>query len=333
MNPQMSLRLLCNFWVAALGVCFASWHVEAQVSRLPAIPLYGREYVRVNDMARTFGMSAFVQGRSVTLKSQYVNLRLEIDSREASLNGTKLWLSLPPTSARGMTLISRTDAIKVLDPVLFPPRSTSPAAFRAIVIDPGHGGVDEGARSRTGLQEKMLALDLSKRLQQLLAQKGFVVSLTRARDKTLPLDERVKIAKELRAGLFVSLHFNSEGRGSSARGIETYCLTPSGAASTASTRSRTLGPGLPGNRFDDRNMLLAYSIHRNVLASAKAPDRGVRRARFYVLQYADCPAILIECGFLSNRAEATRISTTAYRDQLARGIAEGILDYKRILER
>jgi N-acetylmuramoyl-L-alanine amidase len=108
------------------------------------------------------------------------------------------------------------------------------------------------------LLEKTLTLDVSKRLQQILARQGFVVTLTRTRDVTLPLDRRVAIAKELRADLFVSVHFNAEARGRDARGIETYCLTPSGSASTASSRS--LGSYLAGNRFDDRNMLLAYSV-------------------------------------------------------------------------
>jgi N-acetylmuramoyl-L-alanine amidase len=135
----------------------------------------------------------------------------------------------------------------------------------------------------------------------------------------------------MRGDLFVSIHFNAEARGRSARGIETYCLTPSGASSTASTRA--LSPYLVGNRNDSRNMLLAYCVQRGLSGATNAPDRGVRRARFYVLQYAQCPAVLIECGFLSNPAEATQIAAEVYRERIATGIAQGIIAYKRILER
>jgi N-acetylmuramoyl-L-alanine amidase len=80
-------------------------------------------------------------------------------------------------------------------------------------------------------------------------------------------------------------------------------------------------------------MLLAFHVHRTLLVASGAPDRGVRRARFYVLQYAECPSILVECGFLSNPAEASQIATANYRDKLANGIAQGILSYKQVLER
>lgn len=328
----MDRRLVWR-WVAAM-VCVWSLSLpcgQAQTSRLPTIRLSGRDYVRVTDAARVYGMKVSVQGRMVSMSSQYATIRLELDSREASFNGLKLWLSAPPIVARGMTVIAHSDLVKVLEPILFPPRNSTPSSFRAIVIDPGHGGADDGTRSAGGMLEKTLVLDVSKRLQQILARQGHVVSLTRTKDRTLALDDRVNIAKQLRADLFVSVHFNSEGRGRSASGIETYCLTPSGTASTASTRS--LSPHLPGNRYDDRNMLLAYTVQRNLVAATRAPDRGVRRARFYVLQYAQCPAILVECGFLSNQSEAGQISSANYRERIANGIAEGILAYRRTVER
>lgn len=322
-------------WICVLalacGCALFVTRTDAQVSRLPAINVGGRDYFRVSDVARAYKMNASVSGRIVTLSSTTARLQLEMDSREASLNGTKVWFNLPPTVARGATLLGRIDVLKVIDPILAPPRSTGATAFRAIVIDPGHGGDDNGTMSASGIQEKRMALDVAQRLQQTLAKQGFVVTMTRTRDSTLSLDRRVSIARELRAELFVSVHFNSEGRGRTARGIETYCLTPSGAASTAS--SRVYGPFLAGNRNDDRNMLLAYQVQRRITTSSRAPDRGVRRARFYVLQYAQCPAILVECGFLSNPGEAQTISSGNYRDQLADGIAQGILDYKKTLER
>src|ERR1043166_4489071 len=274
------------FWLVSLPPA------EAQLSRLPSVSFSGRDYIRVSDLARGCGMNISTQGLVITLRSQSAVLGLEIDSREATVNGLRIWLNAPPTTVRGVSLIGRIDALKVIEPVLFPPRSVGASAFRAILIDPGHGGSDQGTQSASGILEKTVALDVSKRLQNILSSQGLVAVLTRSSDATLPLDRRVSRSKELRADLFVSVHFNSEGRGRSVRGIETYCLTPSGAASTASTRA--LAPYLPGNRYDPSNMLLAFHVHRTLLVASGAPDRGVRRARFYVLQYAECRSILVE---------------------------------------
>jgi N-acetylmuramoyl-L-alanine amidase len=89
---------------------------------------------------------------------------------------------------------------------------------------------------------------------------------------------------------------------------------------------------VPSNRFDDQNVWLAHCTQQAVLHATRAVDRGVRRARFYVLRYATCPSILIEAGFLSNPAEEQRILRSDYREMLAKGIADGILTYKRTLE-
>jgi len=320
------------FILSCLGLVLTP-RVEAQVSRLPAVSVGGTDYIRVSDVARYYGMNVSVSGKSISLVHPKYGSRVqfEIDSREARLNNVKAWFSSPPVVARGMTLVGRLDTMKVIDPIIAPPHSTGSTAFRAIMIDPGHGGNDNGTQSSNGLLEKSMTLDVAKRLQQFLAKQGFVVTSTRTRDVTTPLDERVSDTKQVRADLFVSIHFNSEVRGRSARGIETYCLTPSGAASTAS--SRALSPYLVGNRNDDRNMLLAYQVQRGVTSATGSPDRGVRRARFYVLQYAECPAILVECGFLSNTGEASAITSSAYREKIANGIGQGILNYKRTLER
>lgn len=321
--------------VLLLAVC-AAWFLdgekaEGRASRLPTIPVHGRLYVRVADVAQHYGMQVEVSGPTLSLRSPWASLVLEVDKREAFLNGVRVWLNSPPIVRQGRTLLSHTDVVTVIEPVLSPPRHPKPAPFRAIVVDPGHGGTDQGTRSASGTLEKTVTLDVSLRLQRILANRGFVVTLTRGRDTYLSLDQRVAIARQMGADLLVSVHFNAEGSGRSARGIETYCLTPSGSASTASIRA--LDATLPGNRFDSFNMLLAYQVQRFLLASSGAPDRGVRRARFYVLQHAPCPAILVECGFLSNPAEAERIATGSYRERLAQGIADGIGEYKRLVER
>lgn len=303
----------------------------AQSSKLPVVSWQGREHVRVTELARVYGFKQNASGKEVTMTSAHVTLRVERDSREAVLNGTTVWFSAAPLVLRGQLVMARLDVQKVIDPILFAPRSKRGETIRTIVIDPGHGGNDQGARSRSGIREKTVVLDLSKRLEALLKKHGFRVSLLRVSDTTLSLDQRVSITGERGADLFVSVHFNAVANARGARGIETYCLTPSGGASTAS--SKPLTSWLPGNNNDSFNMLLAYSIQRNLLRATGAPDRGVRRARFYVLQHVKCPAVLVECGFLSNTAEAERIATASYRDSLATGICNGILTYQRTVER
>jgi len=135
----------------------------------------------------------------------------------------------------------------------------------------------------------------------------------------------------------VSIHFNSGG---AAEGIETYCVPPAGANSTAnfsgSGSDRDSGGGdrgaITNNRFDLQNMWLAHCAQKSLLRATGAMDRGVRRARFWVLRYSSCPAILIEAGFLTNPSEEQRIQRTEYREILAKAIADGIVTYKKTID-
>ena len=88
-----------------------------------------------------------------------------------------------------------------------------------------------------------------------------------------------------------------------------------------------------GNRFDAKNMLLAYQVQKAMVRTLPMEDRGVKRARFAVLRNARLPAVLIEAGFMSHPQESKRIFDPQYRRQMARAIADGILAYKRLLER
>ena len=122
-----------------------------------------------------------------------------------------------------------------------------------------------------------------------------------------------------------------QGNRSEVRGVETYCLTPAGAAS-----SNAQGEGdthwLKANGNDEKNMQLAYQLQKSLVRGLSAEDRGVKRARFQVLREAAMPAVLIEGGFLSHPAEQKRILDPAYRRQMARAIVDGILAYKRTVK-
>ncbi|PIG90540.1 N-acetylmuramoyl-L-alanine amidase [Gloeocapsopsis sp. IPPAS B-1203] len=184
-----------------------------------------------------------------------------------------------------------------------PPAKPSPPKQRpVVVIDPGHGGKDPGAIGIGGLQEKQVILPLSKQIAAILEKEGVKVVMTRDSDYFVDLAPRVAIAERANADVFVSIHANSMGLSRpDVNGLETYYFSS-------------------GQR-------LAQAIHRNILQRVTIRDRGVRRARFYVLRKSSMPSVLVEIGYLTGREDNPRLRTAAYQSQMAEAIARGILQY------
>lgn len=178
------------------------------------------------------------------------------------------------------------------------------AAFSTVVLDAGHGGHDAGGIPTNLLPEKGVALDVARRVQAYLVKAGLRVVMTRSSDVFIPLGQRVAVANAQKRAIFVSIHFNSAPR-RGADGIETFYYSAS---------------GLP----------LAKILLRKVMATTKGENRGVKRRGFYVLRNTRIPAVLVECGFLTNPGDAARARSKEYRDLLARQIASGILEYRRM---
>jgi N-acetylmuramoyl-L-alanine amidase len=314
--------------IVALVACLLAADADAVI--LKSRRFDGGEYVLVSDVAQYYYL-----GRNTSTDRDtgaYRDLYVEVDRREITLNSVQHWLSAPIHSFQGKLWISATDVLKTVDPVLRRGRPAKPLVVRTIALDPGHGGNDRGASGRTGI-EKVLTLDIAKRLQQQLEARGLRVALTRSTDRFIPLESRPELAAQKHADLFVSLHLNSGGV---ADGIETYCLTPAGSVSTAATfrgwqKSRDHSADR-GNRADEQNIWLAHSIQKSLIRATGASDRGVRRGRFVVIRDARCPAILVEGGFLTNAAEERKLLSPGYRDRLAKAITEGILLYKAAVE-
>lgn len=171
-----------------------------------------------------------------------------------------------------------------------------------VVIDPGHGGKDPGAIGLRGLQEKNVILPISKKIADILEKKGIQVVMTRDSDYFVDLAPRVTIADRADANLFVSIHANSmPANRTDVNGLETYYYSS--------------GQGL------------ARAIHSNVLRSISIRDRGVRKARFYVLRKSSMPSVLVEVVFVTGAVDSPRLGTTAYQNQMAEAIARGILQY------
>jgi len=334
------LRLLARSRsvVLCVAVLVAAGSAWAQPGTLRAYRFGNTYYVPVNDVASYYGLGRDDRElvNRAEFKTSFGHLEMEADHRDILVNGVIHWLSEPIMAERGRLWISELDILKTLDPVLRPGRlRKAGTSIRTVVIDPGHGGSDRGTRGRYSL-EKEMTIDVAKRVNRDLAGSGLHVWLTRTTDETVPLEDRVEFAHAKGADLYVSIHFNSGG---SAEGIETYCTAPAGASSTANFNGtgndRDAGAdtsAVTNNRLDGQNVWLAHCAQKSLLQATGALDRGVRRSRFYVLRYADCPAILIEAGFLSSPTEERRILHSDYRDTLARAIADGILTYKKTVD-
>ncbi|HEV8266750.1 MAG TPA: N-acetylmuramoyl-L-alanine amidase [Thermoanaerobaculia bacterium] len=230
------------------------------------------------------------------------------------------------------------------------PHRIDPSVFRLdvtrIVLDPGHGGSDPGAKTASGLFEKEVTLDVARRVKPLLEQAAFKVSLTRESDETRSLKERALFANKDRADLFVSIHVNSMGSPQN-RGVETYFM----GATTDPNANRLAGEENRGSGYsmaDFRSLLegiyvdvrqneskkLAESVQSRLVSSLKTfrpgvPDRGVKSAPFVVLIATEMPGILAEVSCVSNPDEARALHDPAYRDAIARALADGLLGYAR----
>lgn len=167
-----------------------------------------------------------------------------------------------------------------------------------VVIDAGHGGYDRGGIPGQRVAEKEMTLDVAQRLKKLLAGSGYRVVMTRDSDVFVPLGTRVAIANSYANAIFVSVHFNSAKR-TGASGIETYF-------------------------YDRESLPLASAIHYYVAGGAASSNRNVRRRGYYVLRKNRNPAVLVECGFLTNPSEAALAQSASYRQKLAEEIAAGV---------
>jgi N-acetylmuramoyl-L-alanine amidase len=323
----------------ALLVLACAFVLPAQARKgareIPSASLLGRNYMRLGDWAHANNLEVhwIKQDEIVQVASHSARLVFEVDSRAAEINGTSVKLCYPVTLRNGSPCLTQLDADATLRPLLNTARNRSGSSIRTIVLDPGHGGRDPGNQDGAH-QEKRYTLLLAEELADQLKRAGFKVSLTRTTDTLIDLPDRPDIARRRGADLFISLHWNSVAAGrNSVKGAQTYCLTPAGAPSSNADIGAAGGGSNPGNRFNDKNILLAYEIQTAFRKGLGTEDQGVRRARFWVLREAVMPAVLIEGGYMSHPSESKRIYDPAYRKQMAHAILEGIQAYKTQVER
>jgi N-acetylmuramoyl-L-alanine amidase len=335
-----NIRTLVRMIGGGVLLLFASTCATAASAGLPApksqaVALPGPEYVDARAFARRFdlAMEWMEPQKKVRLHNARTSIELTIDSRDVRVDGVRVFLGELAMLRNGSLHLTRADLEALLAPILAPHTSPRSQALKTIVLDPGHGGNDQGNRNpRLQIAEKDFTLDVALRLAPLLRRQGFNVVLTRSDDRRVELEERTAIAAAARADLFVSIHFNAFTQERVA-GTETYVMPPRYQRSTpqVETDQALIATDFPSNKYDHWNAVLGYQVHRQLTNALQLTDRGLKRFRYRVLCLAPCPAVLVEAGFLSNDAEGRKISAPEYRQQIAGAIASGVSAYGAIL--
>lgn len=360
-NPAMKLRHL--MW----SFCFCAFFGRAAAADWDVRRFDGRDYVTLESIAAFYGFpkpprveSAFssavrsiipgfgaasvsefgitvaaavvAASRTVVLDSGAMHLEVTPGLSEVKINGVKQWLAFPVRLDDGHALVSRLDLSKIIEPRLRPELISGLQPVTTVVLDPGHGGHDRGAISRFGF-EKDFALDVALRARILLEKAGYKVVMTRSSDVFVPLEQRPAIANRIANSVFVSIHFNSSTTNADARGFEIFSIAPRGAPATNdSTPSERDLREEPGNAVELPSGALAGSVFHALLGQVPMVDRGLKHARFAVLRLCERPAVLVECGFVSNAAESSLIGSGSWRERVADGVVDGVEGYRALAE-
>jgi len=316
------MRIVSLLSLFILLFSFATPELPAQKNNQLRYQWYaGRRYVYLYDIANFYGLRMLRSGDRFSLVSDKGHrIVFNINKRYGSINGTAVTYLYAPVLRRGLPFIAETDFQKVLEPVLRS-RTIPRKRIRTIMIDPGHGGKDKGAPGPRGIWEKQIALSIAKKLQAALRAKGYTVLMTRSGDRYPSLEDRVNMRAGTKADLFLSIHCNASVV-KSISGIETFVVTPVGAPSSSDSKASFAKN--PGNAFDSLNYRLGYEIQRQLVGRTGAVDRGVKHARFYVIRNVNCPAVLIETGFLSNYKEGNALQTAKRQQETVDAIVAGI---------
>jgi len=205
--------------------------------------------------------------------------------------------STPYTSENAMEISFEVPARQISLP------KTTPVAgkkrFR-IVVDAGHGGKDQGA-SREGVLEKTLNLDVTLKVVEELRERGYTVETTRNTDRFLSLSEITQVAASHKPDIFISVHHNSNNN-ADIHGIETYY-------------------------YHGFSLGLANDLHKAINNKIPAVDRGVRKAKFFVINHTTVPSVLLELGYVSNPTERKALENPWRQKQEAQAIADGVDAY------
>jgi N-acetylmuramoyl-L-alanine amidase len=327
--------------------------VPTKESALPVYNLNGTTYLSLVSLCDLRGINweYDVFSKRITLSKDTHIINLLVGDNLVMVDGRAQMLKDPVDIYQGTVVVPHKFKEQVLD-VLFKKskagaRTVSPwSKIKRVVIDAGHGGNDPGALGRAGLREKVVTLDVAKRISSLLKSQGIDTVMTRSSDQYVSLERRVEIANNARVDLFLSIHANANRvRGLS--GFEVYYISQDiDDAARAMSAAKDYALNMDNAVFGERTLNLkailwdmVYTYNRAEAVElarsiCRAMDRnlnmkilGIKAARFHVLKGVQIPAVLVEMGFLSNSAEERMLENGYYRQKIAESIAEGIKDY------
>ena len=289
----------------------------------------GKErYCYLNDVAKYYRMQMRYYKNGVELFAPGYSIRFYNEKRLGSIGHVPVsFLYAPLVRAKTQYFIHEKD-IAILVSSIFSPLY----AYRnvqTIMLDPGHGGTDYGALGKA-IHEKQMNLNTALLVRAGLTALGYKVMMTRAKDQTLSLDNRIALCNRKKPDLYISLHCNA-AINKNANGIETFAATPFGVPSSGKKTPANIKAPDPGNAFDRMNYRLAYEIQKALIIQTKANDRGVKVARYKVIRESSCPAALVEMGFITNENEQKKFIDPSYRKKLVDGIVLGIHNFARSL--
>ena len=344
---------------AWLGLCLC---VAAHAAAYPWVRVGGVDFLdlRAYSLAQNYHYSWDPVAKNAVLEGSGFRFQFHAGSefflkngRLQKMNGKAFFWNdsvvMPSSSALFLPGLSQKDLVDVPAVVSALPAATH--RLRRVVLDAGHGGKDDGATSRYGLKEKQVVLEVAKKVKRGLEAVGIQVIMTRGADVFIPLSERAQIANKNGADLFVSIHANAS-TSPSLDGFEVYTLSEAtddqalavertensvirfepGAHASLSNNLKTILWGLKETQNRKESLRAAWHITEQVAASVATVARRQKSANFYVLKWTECPAVLVELAYLSNRTDERRLRDPIYRTRIADAIVQGLIGYKNEFE-
>lgn len=310
------------FLLALAGLVIPCTAVTADGAMWSTASVEGVGYVSLEDIRSFYKLMPIAQPKgngTRAVGNGTITLIFGPGPKDVCIHGLRCTLSHPTRpDDKGDLLVSKTDLLKLIDPVLRPTYIAGRKIIKTVVIDPGHGGHDPGTVTDYA-REANVALMVAGKLAGELRQRGLEVKLTREVNQHVSDQLRLDMANHTPDALFISLHVNS-GR-SDTSGIETYTVAPAPPGET----------GCPANEHDAANAALAVALQSALIAKAGAKDGGCRRAHYSLLSSLRCPAALVELGYATNQGEAERLNTEEYQSKLALALADGIFAFAAVM--
>lgn len=333
-------RVILSLLFSLCIFCGTSTPARAQAAfKWETVSYKGQDFITLRSLKGFYYFNQSQKGKTITLENAKVKMIVKTGSQECRLNGVLFILSHPIVAYKGRHMLSRIDLVNLVDPVMRPTYIKRAKTFNTVVIDAGHGGKDPGSRGHFQ-NEKEYTLKIARLLRDMLQKRGYRVVMTRNSDVYISLANRVAIANRYPSAIFVSIHFNS-GQ-SKANGIETFTISPVGVPHMGRSYRPRDAHAVPGNIMGSASVALATAVHSRTLMylnnakygnNFRIADRGIKHARFNVLTGIKIPAILLEGGFLSNRAEAGKVHSSAYQQTLAAAVVRAIDVYRQSINR